>query len=296
MIRSATGIPFSWSIRRQEMWNFCRRCYFLHYYGARGGHDADASPELRNLHEMRSLLSESGYLLRLVGSALRRAFYTPHESEDPEFPETNSSLTHAAMTRFRREFHRMLLGEFRCDHAAPMLESLYYPDPGGPGAVRERLERRLRHALEALESGVWPMLARTRFLYRRAIDSPLEVTIPGGLRCYTVPILAFQEKGALSFVEGSGTDATALLLRLYAMNVLHVPPERVRTFELVPEEGALRESGVELNVSRTLREIRAGAAEMLDLLRPSGEVSLDDFPPRREACSRCRFRAFCKLP
>ena len=50
---------------------------------------------------------------------------------------------------------------------------------------------------------------------------------------------------------------------------------------------------VELNAARTLREIRAGATEMLDAIRPSGEVCSDDFPPRREACPRCRFRAYC---
>ena len=294
MIRSAADIAFSWSVRRQEMWNFCRRSCFLHYYGARGGHDADAVPELRNLHEMRSLLSESGYLRRLIGSELRAAFYAPHESEDPEFPAGFPHLSGAVMSRFHREFHRMLHGEFLRDHAAPMLETLYYSDSAGSGAVRERLERELRQALDALESGVWPILASVRFLHRRAIDSPLEVTIPGGVHCYVVPLLAFQEKGVLSFVESSGTDTTALLLRFHAMNVLHIPPNRVRTFELIPEKGVLRESGIELNAARTLREIQAGAAEMLNAVRPSGEVCLDDFPPRREACSGCRFRAFCR--
>lgn len=294
MIRKADEIPFSWSIRRQEMWNLCRRSYFLHYYGASGGYEADVSPERRNLHEMRSLLSESSYFRRLIGSELRAAFYVPHETENPEFPDDAAPFTGAVLSRFRREFHRMLRGEFRRDHAAPMLESLYYPDPDGPGTVRERLEQKLRHSLASLESGVWPMLAKVRFLHRRAIDSPLEVTVPGGLHCYTVPILAFQEKGVLSFVESSGADATALLLRMYAMNHLHVPPDRVRTFELIPEEGILRESGTGLNAARTLREIQAGAAEMLDAIRPSGEVCLDDFPPRREACLHCRFRAFCE--
>ena len=293
MIRRADEIPFSWSVRRQEMWNSCRRSCFLHYYGASGGYDENASPELRRIHEMRSLLSESGYIRRLIGSELRRAFYAPHETEHPEFPDSSPPLAGAVLNRFRREFHRMLRGEFQSDHAAPMLESLYYPDPGGVGAVRGRLEQKLRHALEALESGVWPMLARIRFLHRRTISSPLEVTLPGALRCYTVPVLAFQEKREFSFIESSGADATALLLRFYAMNTLHIPPDRVRTFELLPEEGILRESGVGLNAARTLREIRAGAAEMLDVIRPSGEVCSDDFPPRREACPRCRFRAYC---
>ena len=121
MIRRADEIPFSWSVRRQEMWNSCRRSCFLHYYGASGGYDENASPELRRIHEMRSLLSESGYIRRLIGSELRRAFYAPHETEHPEFPDSSPPLAGAVLSRFRREFHRMLL-LLQCSHILVKLE------------------------------------------------------------------------------------------------------------------------------------------------------------------------------
>ncbi|MBS1371991.1 MAG: hypothetical protein HPZ91_18755 [Lentisphaeria bacterium] len=291
MIRNAEEYTFSWSVRRQEIWNRCRRSYFLHYYAARGGHDEHADPELRRIHEMRSLLSESTYLRRLIAAELRGFFYAPHETEDPEFPERFPLLTAAVTARFHREFRRMLLGEFQRDHAAPMLDTLY-GNLDDPGTVKARLERKLYRALDALESGVWPALTGTRFLHRRTIESPLAVTI-GSLRCHAAPVLAFQERGVLSIVESSGADSTALLLRFHALNRLHIPPERVRTFELIPEEGVLRESGLSLNISRTLREIKGGATEMLNAIRPSGIVSIEDFPPDEESCSGCRFRSFC---
>lgn len=37
MIRNAAEFTFSWSLRRQEMWNCCRRKYFLHCYAAAAG-------------------------------------------------------------------------------------------------------------------------------------------------------------------------------------------------------------------------------------------------------------------
>ncbi|MDR0931564.1 MAG: hypothetical protein LBM70_00890 [Victivallales bacterium] len=291
MIRHAELEEFSWSVRRQELWNRCRRSYFLHYYAARGGHDQFADSELRRIHEMRSLLSEKSYLRRLIAMELRNKFYLPHEEENPEFPEHVPRLSFAVMSRFNREFRRMLTGEFQRDHATPMLNTLY-DNFTSASEIKARLDRQLSQMLDALESGVWAMLFRSRFLHRRPIDSPLKVAI-GHLACFVAPIIAFQERGILSIVANGKTDSTALLLRYYAMNQLHIAPQNVHTLELIPEEGILKESGIELNIGHTLREIRNGAADMLNAIRPSGDVAIDDFPPNLNSCSDCNFRFFC---
>ena len=292
MIRNTAEYPFSWSLRRQEMWNRCRREYFLHYYAARGGHDADASPELRQIHEMRSLLSASTYVRRTIAAELRLEFYRAHEEEDPEYTTEDPGLTGRAIRRFRIEFRRMLAGEFRIDHAHPMLEELYRRGNVSPEELRMEIEHRLHGALDALESGVLPMLAATRFLFRRPIDSPLEV-YAGDLRCHIAPVLAFEEKGVLNIVEANGADSTALLHKYHAVNQLHLSPDRIHSLELIPEKGELRSAGDTLNISRTLREIRDGAAEMRDAVRPDGTVRLEDFPQNRTRCENCRFRDYC---
>lgn len=84
MIRNAAEFTFSWSLRRQEMWNCCRRKYFLHYYAARGGHDPDSGGELRRLHEMRSLLSERAYgPFDDAAGTQQRVAGIPHVEGDP---------------------------------------------------------------------------------------------------------------------------------------------------------------------------------------------------------------------
>lgn len=293
MIRDTAEFPFSWSLRRQEMWNECRRCYFLHYYAARGGHDPDATPELRRIHEMRSLLSSRTYVRRLVTAEFRRFFYLPHEEEDAECQEVPETLTVQALRRFHLEFRRMLAGEFAADHGRPMLAGLYYSTML-PEELRAKVERDLRRAFAALESGVLPMLAATRFRFRRPIESPLEV-YAGELRCHIAPAAAFEEKGIFRVVEASGAPSTVLLHKYHAANKLRLPPDRVRSLELIPEEGVLREPAEPLNISRTLCEIRSGAAEMRDAIRPDGTVRIEDFPQNRTRCAECRFRGFCGL-
>lgn len=291
MIRDTAEFPFSWSLRRQEMWNECRRKYFLHYYAARGGHDADASPELRRIHEMRSLLAAGTYTRRLVTAEFRRMFYAPHEEEDAECQEVPETLVVGALRRFRVEFRRMLSGEFAADHGRPMLTELYY-NTAPPEELRGTIEHDLRRALGALESGVFPTLAATRFRFRRPIESPLEV-YAGELRCHIAPTAAFEEKGLYRVIETSGAESTVLLHKYHAANRLHLPPDRVRSLELVPEEGILREPADPLNISRTLREIRNGAAEMRDAIRPDNTVRIEDFPQNKTRCGNCRFVGFC---
>lgn len=292
-VRDTTGFPFSWSLRRQEMWNECRRKYVLHYYAARGGHDADALPERRRIHEMRSLLSANTYTRRLIALEFRRVFYAPHEAENAECQTVPDTLSIRALRRFRSSFRRMLAGEFSTDHGHPMLEELYY-DTESPEELRRSMERKLRRALEALESGVLPMLTATRFRFRRPIESPLEV-YAGELRCHIAPIAAFEEKGTFRIIDSSAAASTVLLHKFHAANRLHLPPDRVQSLELAPEEGTLREAGESLNISRTLREIRNGAAEMQNAIRPDKTVHLEDFPQNPARCAACRFRGFCKL-
>ena len=98
----------------------------------------------------------------------------------------------------------------------------------------------------------------------------------------------------LTIVEGSGADSTVLLHKFHAANKLHIPPERVRSLELIPGKGALRLTGKELNISRTLREIRGGAAEMLNAVRTDGTVREEDFPRNPAHCTLCRFRGHCR--
>lgn len=291
MIRNAAEFPFSWSLRRQEMWNRCRREYFLHYYAARGGHDPNSGEDVRRLHEMRSLLSKRVFLRHLVVDELRRSFYRPHEEETAEVPGREAESGSAMFGRLRREFRRMLRNEFFLDHTQPMLSELYYSSVS-PEELFQELETRLEHAMTAMRSSPMRMLSGTPFLCRRAIDSPLEVFI-GDLCCFSAPILAFEEKGVFTIVEDSAADSTVLLHKFHAGNQLHFPPERVRSLELILDRGILRLTGSELNISRTLREIWGGAQEMRNAIRPDGTVREEDFPRNLASCTECRFRGYC---
>ena len=61
---------FSWSRSRDHTFQECRRKYFYHYYGAWGGWDASAPPEVRRLYVLKQLASRQQWAGRTVHDAI----------------------------------------------------------------------------------------------------------------------------------------------------------------------------------------------------------------------------------
>ena len=52
---------FSWSRSRAGMFEECRRRYYYHYYGAWGGWDSNAPPDIRRLYVLKQLTGRQGW-------------------------------------------------------------------------------------------------------------------------------------------------------------------------------------------------------------------------------------------
>ncbi len=294
MIFRASDHPFYWSLRRRRLWENCRRAYFLHYYASGGGFSPDESPEVREFHRCRALLSVSAYRNRLLGKALRDRFYRRFEEEDDEAPAGMESpgLSSHLLRRFRREFYAMLRGEPERDHKLPMLAEVL--QPGFPvEEFRVTFERELRDCARKLEKELLPELERFPFSARRRIASPLPVQL-NELAAYAVPLLAVAVSGELwIFENGSGEMETALLHKFYALNELSIPPERVRSFRIDFADGVLEPFGSKLNISDAWKQIRRDVDAMLALIHSDGTVVLEEFPGDRRRCGECVFRNCC---
>src|SRR5437899_853356 len=66
---------FSWSRSRDNTFQDCRRKYFYHYYGAWGGWEAGASPEVRRLYVLKQLASRQQWAGRIVHDAIEMALH-----------------------------------------------------------------------------------------------------------------------------------------------------------------------------------------------------------------------------
>ena len=107
--------PFSWSMRRREMYARCPRAYFYHYYGSAGGAFINCTTlETEKLHLLRASLSIEEYVRKTILSRIRTLF------NSTSMPE-GDFLT-SLEEQFRREFQEMLWGKPALDHKRPLSE------------------------------------------------------------------------------------------------------------------------------------------------------------------------------
>src|SRR5207253_5527500 len=73
---------FSWSRSRDNSFQECKRKYYYHYYGAWGGWDAAASPEVRRLYVLKQLASRQQWAGRVVHDAVEMALHVFAQGRD----------------------------------------------------------------------------------------------------------------------------------------------------------------------------------------------------------------------
>lgn len=280
--------PFSWSLRRRRLFERCRREYFLHYYGSTGGFETGiADPEREFLHHLKRTLPGSAWLTSVLTAELRGRFYSLDLLEPKSFRA-------AVLRRFERGFQAMLGGAAERSHDLPFLAELLQPNCSCL-ALHRSLKQELENRLEKWSAELIPVLGATPREQRRTIDSPLGVMV-GDLLCYAVPLAAFAAGGILCIIEsGEGSPEAALLHKMFAFNVWNRSPERVKSLAVMADERC-REFAAALDVSGTLRAIRADVEKMTELRREDGSWHESDFPRNPERCADCRFRAWCKTP
>ena len=285
----ARDFEFFWTARRRRYWRQCRRKYFLHYYGARGGHDENAPRALREIYAAKKTIMLDVYLRRTVNGVMRELFYAPYE-DGPEDRQKNA-LLETAQARAQREFRAMLEGK------NPV--TLFELAQGGVSvsALYRELQEKLGALCRRLEETSWGFFRGIPFPDRRYLDSPLALSV-AELRCYLAPLFAVRRAGELWLIEGAGHtddgDAIAVLGKFAAATLWKTPPEKVRTF-LFSGDGAesFGEIGRDADASEALRGIRRDVDEMLAAIRPDGTIREEDFPADGSGCGDCVFRAVC---
>jgi hypothetical protein len=73
---------FSWSRSRAGKFEECRRRYYYHYYGAWGGWDSNAPPDIRRLYVLKQLTGRQGWAGRTVHSAVELVLRVLHAGEE----------------------------------------------------------------------------------------------------------------------------------------------------------------------------------------------------------------------
>ncbi|MDD3885495.1 MAG: hypothetical protein PHI35_01340 [Victivallaceae bacterium] len=272
---------FAWSLRRSEWFYRCRRGYFLRYYGASGGHDPDADPEIRKLHRLKNTFSSDGeYLDALFFRTLRSAFYDG----------ISGGLAVRAAARLRRELDAMSSGVAGLDHTCPCLRET--PDLAGV----KRLTTALTARLDAFESGAWRCLAGLPMTRRLTVAFPQRITV-NGVPVLIAPALVWRDdRFDLNVLEIAVSNLTVrvALHRFLAQELYSTPPERVKSWR-IDGNGELAASDADLRLSAAVKRVMKESSEMISLLGEGQRAAAMDFPSEGDDCKNCVFDRFCQI-
>ena len=293
---------FSWSRSRDGCFQECKRRYFYQYYGAWGGWDAAASPDVRRLYILKQLQSRYQWAGRTVHDAIEMALHAFADGRDlPVEP-------------FVADVIERMRGEWRSSHAARYREQ---PKTVALFEHEYRLE---------LSRETWVVLSRNvatclRNFFRLPLLAEIRRTTPEhwsiehwsklfdfeGTSVWAAPDFGFwTDDGRLALVDwktgGARPEAAAFQLgcyALYAREVLNVLPAQVDLFAVnlrEPEVTQHRWDEERLDAIRgqlrlSIRSMRAYLAD------PERNVAvLDDFERAEDLriCKWCNFRAVCR--
>ena len=282
---------FSWSLSRANLFDFCPRAYFYHYYGSAGGFERFSDAE--QLYQLKKLQSLDLWINSVCTEVLRDFFY---EGSD------NFNILRAAKRYFNRGARSLSLREWRDDPQQLNLFESYY----GITEINDLLEQGMdfleNSIASLLESGLSAYLGEIPYLYRRVLSFPVCTNI-AKLKVWCSPVLAWREDGLLKFLTLNNghynkirAHHTAALHKIFAFNNLRVKPERVVTlnFDLTNGETSAL-SDEEINISELIDYIKDSSAKMLALSTDHNSILEENFLKNTDNCEKCKFKKYCNL-
>jgi hypothetical protein len=293
---------FSWSKSRHEKFNECLRLYYFHYYGAWGGWEEAAEPEVRELYILKNLTNRFQWAGSVVHDAIRRALTLCKWGEPPPAER----LIEDCRERMRAEFRYSRSKRFRqtlSGRGFGLIEHEF-----GEPIRREDWANAfevVRESLHAFYRSEW--LARARRLSRSQwlpIDE-VDSVIIDGVKFFGAPDFAYRvgDRGCVivDWKTGKprvGEKEQILGYALYAAYKWGVEADRV--------DGRLvyLGSGEEQRIATTPEALegyrsflRTSVARMRERLRDSerNRADMDDFPKTENlaSCTYCTYRRVC---
>ena len=275
--------PFSWSLRRREMFERCPREYFWHSYGAVGGAFLKiGSRQAELLHLLRSTIPLSEYVKRLLYSTMRELFISG--AREP------GNFRSMLEERFLGEYRDMLLGKPEYDHKIPLILEMTQ-EGFSPLSLKEKVLDTLGKEAELLEKYALKQLLDVSAEKRFELPFPLKICW-SELDTYCTVIAAWLDSGHFNALcTGSPSEENSALLNFYALNQLGCDPGNVTVRHL--ENGRVYEAPGLLSFSGAFRRIRNDVDKMLELESRSGGTDTAFFPQNCNNCTHCRFRMYC---
>ena len=291
---------FSWSLSRNRTFNECPRRYWFHYYGAWGGWESDAPPDVRELYLLKNITNLHLIAGDCVHRVIERVLQDLREGRQV-FPEASVAWCKTQMQRAFKESQR----EDWRNHPkryARLFEHHYGPKPDRP--LLERIATKIGTSVRTFfNSECYALIRETdpgEWLTMETLDS-FEFE---GTKVFAVPDFAVRHLGeTLLFDWKTGrkdarNNDQLVLYALFAVQKWGVDLASMRAapvYLLTGGDFSAKPISPE-DVAHVREMMRKSIAEMRGGLEDAAgnAARKEDFRPRPGyACRSCPFRGVC---
>jgi hypothetical protein len=294
---------FSWSLTRQQMFDECRRQYYLNYYGSWGGWGDDAEPQARLAYRLKNIVT----LDMWIGDILHRVIESELGNVRRGFRPRAEALKERGRSLLNTEWRQSIEHRWRenAKHNRNLFEHYYGIEIGKER--REQLRQKLFACLETFSA--LPLIERLSsappeaWITVEQLDTFLVDRVPVFVKIDCAVDLD-QLTWIVDWKSGKASDRDiqqTFCYGLYTMQKWNTPFDRMRAMLVYLAAGDTREEAVTAERALAMQEkIVTGIHAMRQCLRdPAANAAReDDFPTTQNhrLCRRCSFHEICYGP
>jgi hypothetical protein len=285
---------FSWSFSRYNLYKFCERAYYLHYYGSWNGWDTYAPELTKDVFRLKHLISKKLWLNIILKKSLLNAINNKSYS--------NNTLA----TEFKDQTYKVLssdinsisLEEWKNDPKKICIDELYYKE----NSIEDVIKWIRHEATEKIkifqESKLLCKLSNLPYPAFSNTSSPLSFTI-NNIKVWCSPDLTWNYHGKINFLNlnnSNGWSFLAGLNMLYAeqCHKNYIPSNTVCHTVFFNKNGCYTVYGI-CSPKEISNIITDSSEEMRSRLTHNQKAYIENFckTTEQKKCQVCRFKVIC---
>jgi hypothetical protein len=304
-VRLTKYTAFSWSVSRHSTFQYCRRQYYLNYYGARRVREASD-----RIVSAVWWLKQVTTLRTWIGSVIHQAAKNAVKALRDGDAMPAEAIASMALRLYREGFQASARGRKHDDQWVVLFEHVY---PGQMSVDLNAAEAMISDlAWTFAESEAYQVLCEVQPSHILEIDEPFQsftmhgVPRLGAVEIFAIPDVLLHDGKTIAIIDWKTGDVTregirhqAGVYRLYAHHAYRLPEEaiRIQIADLSAQGKSVEPPDGTPSVAESEAFVRGSIQMMVDLMEDPGynTVSLNDFPMTedRARCQWCGFKRAC---
>jgi hypothetical protein len=297
--------PFSWSLARHNLFEYCQRAYFYRYYGASGGWDRFSDGSRRKLYILKNLKKAEHWLEEVLRESLREVFISGRGYQPPDIVEKH--IFFLVQKKFNRGWLEVRGEKWREDPKFLNIHEAYYKNSEYEFfSSYDNLKDRLMLALDTFrKSVVFKEMLAVDSLSWKFLRYPVKFTFLG-YDIWTSPAIVWSSGGFTNILDfrmaGNRDDSPSTRHAIFTFMAnarFKVAPGRIRSRTVFLGAGA--NAGTVSEKSSGHEDLRQFILE--SVFRMKEKLSRDnmyyetDFSKRAAdaaKCPGCEYSEFCE--